>query len=144
MWNSVSNPECPSLSPGYCFRSANQVWSGVSGPVCPEYPDIYPEFPGTALPTASFWERGYKYPPYPLSLSYSCSFSTRTAEKQKRALSLPFLLHSWVIFVGVWSEIVARAKIVQVSLDFISWAHQSKSSPWILVYYSWSSKLLDG
>jgi hypothetical protein len=54
------------------------------------------------------------------------------------------LLHSWVIFFGVWSEIVARATIVQVSLDFISWAHQSKSSPWILVYYSWSFKLLDG
>jgi hypothetical protein len=54
------------------------------------------------------------------------------------------LLHSWVIFFGVWSEIVARAKIVRVSLDFISWAYQSKSSPWFLVYYSWSSKLLDG
>jgi hypothetical protein len=71
-------------------------------------------------------------------------FFDQNRRKLKESPLTPHLLHSWVIFVGVWSEIVARAKIVQVSLDFISWAHQSKSSPWILVYYSWSSKLLDG
>jgi hypothetical protein len=127
-------PECP----GYCFRSAKQVWSGVSGPICPEYPDKYPEFPGTALPTASFWERGYKYSHTPSHSLPLLLIFDQNCRKPKESSLTPHLLHSWVIFVGVWS------KIVQVSFDFISWAHQSKSSPWILVYYSWSSKLLDG
>jgi hypothetical protein len=132
-------------------RSVRVTVTGLENQFGPESPDPYVRSIRTY--TRSFrvplFQRlvsgrgGINTPHTPLTLSLLLIFD-QTCRKPKESPLTPHLLHSWVIFVGVWSEIVARAKIVQVSLDFISWAHQTKSSPWILVYYSWSFKLLDG
>jgi hypothetical protein len=107
MGNSVSNPECPGHNPE-CPDSVSGVSEripGVSGLLfsvckthlvrslrtpCPEYSDIYPEYLGTALPTASFWERGYKYPHTP-SLSLSLAhFRLEQLKSQREPSHSPF------------------------------------------------------
>jgi hypothetical protein len=60
---------------------------------------------------------GINTPPYPFIYFSLAYFETEQASKQKRALSLP-LFHSWVIFLGESSEIVARAKIRARKLSF--------------------------
>jgi hypothetical protein len=147
--------------------------SGMSGPSVPQYPDKHPEFPGNCSPSEVslrpespdpsvrsirtytrsirvsfiqrlvFYERGYKYPPYPfIQLSFA-HFNQKILASKRRALSLP-LFHSWVIFFGDSSEIVARAKICVSKLPFHLLSTTPLSSRWIQVYYSWSFKLLDG
>jgi hypothetical protein len=160
LWNSLSNPECPGSSPEYPDRVSGvsgrvpgvsellllvrkTLWSGVSRPKCPEYPDIYPEYPGTLLPTASFCERGYKYPHTPSFTSLLLIFDQNCLLAKESPLT-SHLLNSWVIFLGDWSEIVARAKICASKSRFHLLSTSSKSSRWILVCYSWSFKLLDG
>jgi hypothetical protein len=122
--------ECPEYqdvypeSPGYCYQSAKTTG--------PESPDSYARRIRTY--TRSFrvslsqrlvsgWG-GINNPIPPLILSLLLIFDQNSLKAKESSLT-PQLLHSWVIFLGDWSEIVARAKIVQVSLDFISWAHHS-------------------
>jgi hypothetical protein len=145
----------------------------MSGHSAPEYPDKHSEFPGNCYPSEVFLrpespdpsvrsirtytrsirvpftqrlvfcERGYKYPPYPFIHLSLAHFNQNTPASKRRALSLP-LFHSWVIFFGDSSEIVAIAKICASKLPFHLLSTTSLSSRWIQVYYSWSFKLLDG
>jgi hypothetical protein len=160
LWNSQSNSECPGSSPECPDRVSGvseripgvselllpvrkTLWSGVSGPWCPEYSDIYPEYPGTHCQRlVILWDR-YKYP-VPPSLTPSLAHFDQNCLQAKESPLTSHLLHSWVIFLGDSSEIVARAKICASKPRFHLLSTSSKSSRWILVCYFWSFKLLDG
>jgi hypothetical protein len=64
-----------------------------------------------------FCERGYKYPPYPFIYLSLAHLKQNKPASKRRALPLPFF-HSWVIFLGDSSEIVAREKIRASKLPF--------------------------
>jgi hypothetical protein len=95
-----SSPECPDKVSGVSGRIPEvselllpvrkTLWSGVSRPWCPEYPDIYLEYPGTLCQRLVFlWER-YKYPIPPLSHSPSCSFRPELPTSKREPSHFPF------------------------------------------------------
>jgi hypothetical protein len=71
-----------------CLCQNRNLWVSVRNvrKQCPEYPDIYPEYPGTLLPAASFRELGYKYPP-------SASFLLPTFRAEQHHKPKSFLTH---------------------------------------------------
>jgi hypothetical protein len=145
----------------------------MSGHSDPEYPDKHPESPSNCYPSEVslspecpdpfvrsirtytrsirvpftqrlvFYERGYKYPPYPFIHLSLAHLNQNMLASKRRALSLP-LFHYRVIFFEDLSEIVARANIGISKLPFHLLSTTPLSSRWIQVYYSWSFKLLDG
>jgi hypothetical protein len=86
---------------------------------CPEYPDIYPEYPGILSPTASLYEWEYKYPSYPFSQHSLAHFSSWTASQDFQELS-----HSLSSFLkkfpwGIQTRALQEKKFVLVSYYFI-------------------------